>query len=59
MHMPESPKKIVTVNVRMDPDLKKDLEVFAKSEQRPLSNFIVRLLTEYREKRHAEESAQK
>ena len=56
--MPESFKKILTVNVRMDPELKKDLMTLAKSEQRPLSNFIVRVLTEYRDSRK-EESAQK
>jgi hypothetical protein len=34
------------------------LKAFAECEQRPLANFIVRVLTEYRDKRKAEESAQ-
>lgn len=57
--MPRAPKKILPINIRVDPDLKNDLKVFAESEQRPLANFIVRVLTEYRDERKARESAQK
>lgn len=57
--MTKAPKKLFPINIRVDPDLKNDLKAFAECEQRPLANFIVRVLTEYRDKRKAEESAQK
>jgi len=49
--MPKPPKKLLPINIRVDPDLKNDLKAFAESEQRPLANFIVRVLTEYRDER--------
>jgi predicted transcriptional regulator len=53
--MPRKPKKLEPVSVRLDPDVRAALDVWAEAEERSLSQIINRALREYVEERQRRE----
>jgi predicted HicB family RNase H-like nuclease len=39
--------RTATISVKVEPQLKKDLEIMASEEQRSLANLVNKILTEY------------
>jgi predicted transcriptional regulator len=44
-------KRLNVTNIRLDDDLKAELKKLAEAEDRPLANYIVRVLREHVEKK--------
>lgn len=41
------PKRLNVINIRLDDDLKAELKKLADEEDRPLANYLVRVLREH------------